>query len=107
MRMHVLDMLDVSQRSMVEEGVIRIVKRSFAIDAVRAKRALVKPGHPTRDEVRRRTRIVYTWVSTMRNDFGYSIPRCLDVVGDALRASLDGIDYSPAAATKGWTPSKG
>jgi len=106
MSAHVLDMVDVSRRREVEEGVIRIVRRSFAVDVVRAQHARIRPTPPTRDEVRRRTNIVYSWLATMRNDLGYSISRCLDVLGDALRASLDGIDYEPASADSGWTPAK-
>lgn len=103
---HTLDMLDVTQRATVEAGMIRIVRRSFAVDVIRAEKALVKPQPPTRSEVRRRTRILYDWLAVMRNDLGYSIPRCLDVLADALRAELDGLDYTPAPAARGWAPSK-
>lgn len=99
-------MLDVSQRSQVEAGIVRIVRRSFAVDVIRAERALVKPPAPTRSEVRRRTNIVYSWVAVMRNECGYSISRCLDVVGEALRASLDGNDYEPAPADRAYAAYK-
>lgn len=84
---------------------VEIVKQSFRDDLRRivGSRFAIK-SDPTQSEIRRRTNIVYTWFTLLRGDMHYSMPKALDLLPIALRKTLDGEDWEPPPAEKGWSP---
>jgi hypothetical protein len=75
-----------------------IVRDSFLEDA-----RLARPMGRTQHEVARRTGILYDRFMTLLRECGYSTTHALDVLPKALRATLDGVDWTPAPADRAWT----
>jgi hypothetical protein len=58
--------------------------------------------HMTAQEVQRRTAILYDCFMLLRAECGYSTTHALDALPVALRARLDGVDWTPAPADRAW-----
>jgi len=79
-----------------------VIWRSFAVDA---QREPFKTITPTKPEIKRRFSICEAWIRHGRGDLGYSLERTLDLMGQALRAELDGITFAPEKGDRTlWTP---
>lgn len=88
-----------------------VVRLSFAQDVERRAASVISlPGatteRVTRAEATRRAKIVYDWFMVMRQDCHYSTQKALDLLPHALRATLDGNDWEPPPAERGWSPGK-
>jgi len=85
----------------VFQAVEDAIFRSFGQDQQRSM--LITIQSPTKDEVRRRTKMCVDWFRKARGDLGFSLQRTLDLMPHALRCTLDGREFDPDASPI-WTP---
>jgi len=88
---------DPIQAQRVFHSFMRIVSDSLVED-LGARRI----SEATQAETKRRTNIIYDWFILLRKECGYSTTHALDVLPQALRARLDGVDWTPAPAERMW-----
>jgi hypothetical protein len=89
---------DPIQAQRVLNKFVEIVRRSFVEEAKEGR----APEFVRESEIKRRTNILYDWFLTLRKDCGYSTTHALDVLPMALRARLDGLDFTPPPAERTW-----
>lgn len=81
----------------VVNAICKALADSFAEDERRLGKAFRRQIQ-TETEVRRRADICGKWFRTLRAECRYSTDRALSVLGDALRAELDGGIFEPPKA---------
>lgn len=92
-----------SLASLIDENLVGVVTAKFTEIVA----ATFEKGHPrTQDEVRRRFTITLKWFKIMRGDLKWTLVRIFDSLPDALKAELNGSDYTPDMR-KVWIPSDG
>lgn len=84
----------------VSVGIAEAIKNSFGKDQV------LRPVR-TRNEIERRFRICIRWFVTLRRELGWTVPRILDDLPQALRHELDGTPYVPDENRRAWTSGGG
>ncbi len=97
------ELLTPAQFTQVSQLIMVTVAGTFMEDKTR----LIANPHafknaPTRDEIKRRTVMAHKWFMVMRADIGYSTQRACDMLPEAVRAQLDGVDWEPPAIEKAW-----
>lgn len=91
-----------------EEDLVRVfdaleqaIWKSFGVDV---QREPFKPPQMTGAEIKRRFQICERWFREARADRGYSLERTLDLMAQALRCELDGVEFDPETGPRIWTP---
>ena len=79
-------MLDLRSRARAIDAITSAIEKAFTQDGARQ----------TQNEIKHRFNICLGLVGVMRNDLGYSWQRIADTLPEALRAKLDGVDWSPS-----------
>ena len=74
------------------------LRKSFDVDEKRMGKAF-RERVQTQSEIRRRGEILARWFQIFRGELGYSLSRCEDELGKALRSDLDGELYMPPEST--------
>jgi len=76
---------------------------SFRVDQQRNGRAF-RERIQTEPEIKRRSNILGKWFRTFRGDLGLSLVQTIDELPKALRAELDGTEYTPPEKSRLWSP---
>jgi hypothetical protein len=84
---NLLEMLDLRSRARAVDAITSAIEKSFLQDGARQ----------TQNEIKHRFNICLGLVGVMRNDLGYSWQRITDTLNEALRAKLDGVDWTPSS----------
>lgn len=72
----------------------RVISQSFDEDEIR--RGAGRPVDRSEAEIKRRFNIAAEWFRVFAGDKHWSISRIKDELPKALRATLDGVDYTPS-----------
>ena len=100
------DLLQGEQAAFVTLAIEKMILKSFAEDAARARLAGTPQPRQTVAEGKRRFNIVADWFGTLRGDLGWSLQRVLAELPRALRQTLDGDPYVPDTRHGLWAPPK-
>jgi hypothetical protein len=92
----------IQLRREAEAQIIRHLELSFNLDAKRHGIEFAK-RHATDTELQRRTAIMLRWYRKLRHS-GYGHYQTMDELPVALRAELDGENYTPPAKGRLWVP---
>lgn len=93
-----LECLDIKARAFAVDAITSAIETSFR----------ERPCRQTQAEIKSRFDHCLGFVRVMRNDLGWSWQRITDTLPEALRAKLDGVDWTPSTRSS-WSsdPSTG